>query len=266
MDSLVSNTFNFSYQHHARFIPGGIRFFDNANSEASESNETHLVPTSSTSSGMEVQLDEENLKATLVKQVFPPTGVLDHSQGSHQVLPNGNHFCGLGSINEVFERSPSGTVALSASIGQKPIGSYRAFKRPWTGLPLASEFALFTYAHNTSTSNIYYVSWNGATNVQKYEFFTSNSSTGPFTSAATITKDFHFETQANGSSFGLYSYAQAIDNLGTVLGRTSVMKTFVPANDIAKTCSHLQCAPYTDYQAAPRAIGPTIQFKYVNVR
>lgn len=264
MESLVSNTFNFSYQHHARFIPGGIHFFNNANSEASESNDTQLMPTSSTSSGMEVQLDEVNLRATLVQQFFPPTGARDHSQGSYQILPNGNRFCGLGSLNEIFERSPDGAIALSASIGQKPIGSYRALKRSWTGLPSPSELALFSYAHNVSTPNIFYASWNGATTVHNYQFFTSNSSTGPFTPITTASKDFHFETVAHSSTFGLYGFAQALDQEGNVLGQTAVVKTFVPREDLAKTCTETQCAPYTDYQAAPRAVGPTIQIKYVS--
>lgn len=256
--------FNFSFQHHARFIPGGIRLFDNGNSEQAESDEMEVRASARISSGMDVALDESSMIATLIYQAVAPSAELDHSQGSHQGLPNGNHFCGMGSINEVFERSSDGQLVFDAYLGESPVASYRASRHPWAGRPPSSEMALFTYAHNFSAPMAYHVSWNGATEVKEYRFFSSNSTQTDFKLDTTASKDHDFETTAIGSMLGQYSYAEALDSHGVALGKSPIVETFVPSVKIAASCSHLQCAPYADYKTLPRTYGPGIQVKYVS--
>jgi hypothetical protein len=212
---------------------------------------------------MDIEIDEATRTATLVYQAVAPSRLLSQSQGSHQGLDNGNHFCGLGSENEIFERTSSGALAFDAYIGGEGVASYRASKDPWVGNPPLHELVLFTYAHNASSQNAYYVSWNGATNVTAYRFFVSNSSSDDYVQAATTRKHFEFETLALGSTFGLHSFAEALDADGNVLGRTAAVKTFVPDANLTKSCDHLKCAPYTDYFTAPQAI-VAIEMKYVN--
>lgn len=259
-----SGAFNFSFQHHARFTEGGVRLWDNANSEAAESERTtHIDSSADASSGMDIKLDEGTGTATLIYQAIPPSQALDHSQGSHQLLPNSNHLCGLGSTNEVFERTSDGALALDARIGQMPIGSYRAAKYEWTGQPSELELALFAYAHNDSTANVFYVSWNGATRVDQYRFFTSNSSTTSFVETAMARKGEEFETTVVGGSFGWYAYAEARDAEGEVLGFTPTVRTFVPDISHVEMCDQLRCPPHTDYELAGQP-GAQIQFKYVH--
>lgn len=264
-----ASAFIFSYQHYARFIPGGIRIWDNANSEATESDETDIYPSAPESSGMDLAIDEPNKIATLIYQALAPSTELDHSQGSHQGLPNGNHFCGMGSLNEIYERDPSGALVFHAAITLSTAGSYRALRRDWTGTPPESELALFTYAHNMSSAPMaFHVSWNGATHVRGYRFYVGvNSTADPFRLAATAQKDEGFETMAVADpdfGYGHYSYAEAVDGEGNVLGRSPYRSTFVPDESIAGWCDHTRCGPSTNYALAPSAPGPPIGRKYVN--
>jgi Arylsulfotransferase (ASST) len=252
INSHVGNSghFNFSFQHHARFRNGGIHLWDNANDA--------ITPASgASSSGMGIDIDEQSNTATLVYQAVPPDGALDSSQGSHQVLPNGNHFCGMGSVNELYERTHSGALALDVFFSQPPAQSYRAFKFPWTGRPAASELRIFTYAHTCTAGPAFYVSWNGATTVTGYRVFASNSSSGPFQQVATQAKGVEFETVITRPTFAAYSYAQALDANNNVLGTTPHVQTFVPGGTLTAQCNNFQCPAGTNYTTAPRTTCPS---------
>lgn len=242
-----SGNFNFSYQHDARFRrTDAITFWNNANNGLSE-------PSAAASSAMEVQIDEVGQTATLVWEAVAPSRALDVSQGNHQILPNGNHFCALGSVPEVFETTPDGkVVALDATIGGMPMRSYRAFKYDWTGLPPTSELSLFLYAKRCRPSLVFYVSWNGATEVAMYRFFAGNTSAGVFVEAGSVSKGGEFETRHVSSQFGKLGYAEAYDSTGKLLGTTRHVDTFVPAASLTD-CNDVQCPRDLSYAVAPQA-------------
>lgn len=185
-------------------------------------------------------------KATLIEQYVSPDRQLDSSQGSHQFLPNGNHLLGLGSYPYIYEQTSSGTTVWYANWGPLPLQSYRAFKYPWIGKPLLSEIALFAYARNCSAPTAFYASWNGATQVKSWKYFTSSSVNGTFTLAATGANNGTFETFATGA-FNLYVYAIAYDSVGNMLGQTPTITTFVPNAALAPKCNAISCPPGTSY-------------------
>jgi hypothetical protein len=200
---------------------------------------------------MGIDIDEANLTATLVEQAVPPDRELDASQGSYQVLPNHNRFCGLGSVNEVYERTKSGELAFDARFGiDGESASYRSFKYAWMAYPAEDELALFAYARNCTAPTAFHVSWNGATTVYSYNLYVSDEEDGEFEYAGQVHKDWHFENTMLGDRFGLYAYAEAISSNGTVMGRTPTVETFVPSIWINEWCDEYQCGPKVNYEKA----------------
>ncbi|MCJ1393156.1 hypothetical protein MMC18_006028 [Xylographa bjoerkii] len=251
MDSTVPGTpnLNFSFQHHARFRPSinGVSLWDNANDAVTTASAV-------SSSGMSVTISTSNgtNKATLIEQYVSPGGQLDSSQGSHQFLPNGNHFMGLGSYPYVYEQTSDGTTVFYANWGNLPLQSYRAFKYAWVGKPPISEIALFAYAQSCTAPAAFYASWNGATEVVSWKYFTSSSENGTFALAATAVNNGTFETFTT-ASFNLYAYAIAYDDLGNMLGQTPTVSVFVPDAALAPSCNPLSCPVGTNYGAASKA-------------
>jgi Arylsulfotransferase (ASST) len=248
----ASETFNFTFQHDARFSDNGITLWNNALKEGGFSS-------ASVASAMQVAVDEVNSVAMLIWQGTAPSFGRSESQGNHQLLPNGNHFCGMGSTPEIFELTPGGTVAFDGWFGTEPIRSgprqyyptqsYRAFRSEWVGHPKMTELAMFAFTRNCSAPTAFHVSWNGATEVSKYRFYASNSSAGPFQLTATANKNLEFETSTFGSSFTLYSYASAFGLYDQFLGRTPLVKTFVPVGGLAASCTDAACSGDTDYES-----------------
>lgn len=163
---------NFTWQHHVRWHPGNIiTIFDNGafNGDMTPLRFNWKV-TAKHSRGLEVQLDLDRMTASLVQDYVNPH-VLSHSQGSVQLLDNGNVFVGWGHTPAWAEFAANGTMLCDAHFGPKItwglglVKSYRTSKGRWTGRPRSRpsiELQLgFTYATA-------YVSWNGATEVQHW--------------------------------------------------------------------------------------------------
>ena len=81
---------NFYYQHDARLHDNDTRItiFDNAGVEGS--------PAEPEARGIELQLDMQNMTANLVRAYPAPFGNISGSQGSFQLLENGNFLAGWG--------------------------------------------------------------------------------------------------------------------------------------------------------------------------
>ena len=238
---------NFSWQHHARFRPSinGVSLWDNANNDFNP-------PSALASSGMSITITNDS--ATLVQQYVSPGRQLDGMEGSHQVLdlPNGNHFLGLGNLPYVFEKTANGQTSFYASFGIEPTQSYRAFKYPWVGRPLIDQISLFVYAHNCTAQAAFYSSWNGATEIAKWNYYTGPNQGGSFTLVASTLVNGIFEATTMGP-FNLYAYADAYDAGGNMLGKTPVVKVFVPGAELAASCGPLQCPTGTNYTTATQA-------------
>lgn len=205
---------------------------------------------SPTSSGMLISVDNSTMKATLVHQYYGRgSGIGSASQGSMQVLPNNNVFMGWGSIATVTEHSQDGNTVFEASLGSQGISNYRAFRYSWTSNPIDLP-AIWTYAKSNTSNTATYVSWNGATEVRSWIFYTSASLTGNYTAGTAIPKN-GFETMVIGTSFAAYSYAEALDGSGKSLAKSLPVKTFVPGAALAPNCGDVNCKIATKYTSAP---------------
>src|SRR6202044_2328424 len=95
---------NFAWQHHVRRQPNGtLTVFDNGATPAVEPRSRGLI----------LALDEQAMRTSLLRQYTHP-GILAGSQGSMQLLANGNVFVGWGEVPRVSEFTRSGSLVFDA--------------------------------------------------------------------------------------------------------------------------------------------------------
>lgn len=174
--------FNFSFQHHARYLYTSpdkktqiFSLYDNS-AHGTENKEGKQVLYNSHSSGKIIEINTETWKAKLLFNGVPPDNLLSKSQGSTQVLPDGHVIVGWGSEGAVTEFDSDENAIFHAYVDSGELGlkaqNYRAFKFNWTGIP-NEEIALVSEKnHDRSTS--LYVSWNGDTQTKIWKFYVIN--------------------------------------------------------------------------------------------
>ncbi|KAF5008601.1 hypothetical protein FDECE_5135 [Fusarium decemcellulare] len=154
---------NFNWNHHAAWVDNKIlTLFDNG-SNGEQKDAKH-------SRGLMISVDTDAMTATLEQEYIPPQKILAGSQGSVQVLPNGNVLVGWGHVPAFTEFTRDGEVLCDTHIG--PINfdhfgwakNYRTFKYPWVGRPnTLPDIAM------RPKKNALFVSWNGATEVASWQ-------------------------------------------------------------------------------------------------
>jgi hypothetical protein len=141
----------FGYQHDARRQPDGtLTLFDNSSTPA----------IAKYSRGLVLQLDEKNMRASLVHAYIHPKRILSPHQGDLQRLPDGHVIVGWGGEPYVSEFTGDGQALLD---GHLLVGdTYRGYRFPWAGRPTDRPRAVVD-------GDDVYVSWNGATDVVSWE-------------------------------------------------------------------------------------------------
>jgi hypothetical protein len=206
----------FAFQHDARRQPDGtISIFDNGTT-IFRNGSARVVEESR---GIVLELDEQKMKASLVREYTHPDKKYADAAGNLQILPNGNAFVGWGRALAISEFSKDGKLLFDAKL---PPGnrSYRAFRFPWSahadGQPAAA-------AERTSEEEVrVYASWNGATEVATWEVF-AGPNPSRLESLGSVPRD-GFETAMVALTPAPYVAAQARDGSGRVLGSTDPVK------------------------------------------
>lgn len=160
---------NMKWQHHARFHNNSEV---GSGSESTSKRAITLFDNSSrgkgdiegTSRGLFIDIDEQNMTAQVRHEYRNPLPISSQSQGSLQVLDNGNILVGYGYNAAWTEFSMNGDVLCrvhlgpAGEFGRGNIISYRAFKHHWVGKPNSSPDVAYAEKYVA-------VSWNGATEV-----------------------------------------------------------------------------------------------------
>lgn len=152
------------------------------------------------------------------------------TQGSVQALdgtPDGNMLVGYGSWATVKEFNSKGDVIWTAKFGpDAQIASYRGYKFDWHAAPWYPPTMVATaYKSPTSRkSTHFYVSWNGATDVAKWNFYAQAAPKSPPILIATIPKT-GFETQFITEGFLDRVSVEPVHINGTALHRSPVQRT-----------------------------------------
>ena len=211
-----------------------LSFFDNAW-------DTYGAPTAQSSSGVVILLDLIHKTAQVVERYPHPGGAYAAMFGSIDLLPNGDRFIGWGSVKEATQFTRSGELNYHVQIGEEAsmIGSMRTFKRSWSARPYWGP-DVFAYSWVCGWPSVVYASWNGATDVHAWKFYGSNSSNRQFQSLGTVEKDGFESSMKVGSPVRLV-FVEAMKEDGEVLGRSQVVKTFVPTVVESRGCSEERC-------------------------
>jgi hypothetical protein len=144
----------FAWQHDARRQPDGtLTLYDNVSDEEVKERSSRVLV---------LRLDDASKQATLVRSYEHPSGLLATTQGNAQFLANGHVFVGWGSQPYFTEFDREGRVLLDGHFGVEGTDSYRAFRLDWTGRPVE-------HPRVRLAGDIAYVSWNGATDVDRWQ-------------------------------------------------------------------------------------------------
>jgi hypothetical protein len=200
----------FVYQHDARRQPDGtITIFDNRNVNRDEQSRAIVL-----------KLDEDAMTATLVREYTHPDKVPSATQGSMQVLPNGNVFVGWGSEPVLSEFGPGGELLFDAKF---PVEgeSYRAFRFPWIGRP-QDEPALAVETGPGEEEVTLYASWNGMTEVAEWEVLAGPDTEGLEPVGSAPRKG--FETAITTKTGEAYVGVRAKDASGKALSTARVVE------------------------------------------
>ncbi|KAJ5926016.1 hypothetical protein N7454_007526 [Penicillium verhagenii] len=218
-----AKNFNFFGQHDARFI---------------SVNETHYVISmmqngaiegdvrQPVSSALLVELDVENMEATLLRRYRRPDGGSTPRRGNAQRLPNSNFFACWSEQSYVSEYSPDGRLIMEARLASKRLNTYRAYKYPWVGRPLYPP-TLLSQSHGVNgseLSTVFHVSWNGATDIAYWRFFAHANSTSNRTEIGLVRKE-GFETSFIARGFMDFVSVEALDSNMAVMGKTFPSRT-----------------------------------------
>ena len=234
---------NFSYQHHVQWVSENnthtvLTMYDNASNNYRQ--------TEDFSHGKIVAIDHIASTATLLKKWTAPEargGLLSTSQGSMQLLPDGSCHIGWGEFPYFSEHTDDNVTVLYAKVASRPsnVMIYRSGKYNWTATPSAQP-ALYAYSKEGGNRTSFWVSWNGATEVQRWRFYTNDTSVnGKFHLAGTV-EHTGFETEFHLSDRpALWSYAEALDRKGHVLASSEIAHTLVPSDTLRPFCDDTGC-------------------------
>ena len=238
----------FSFQHHARIMKENgtmtiISLLDNG-----AGSWPNAVRRSPYSRGLIVALDHSTspMSARLLRSFDNPDRRTAIAKGSMQRLPNGNMLVGWGQAGALSEVTPDGKLVLHAKFSTPGVASYRAYKYNYTATP-EDPPDLWTYSLDPSSPMVFYVSWNGATEVHSWNFYTCDTSGADYAAHVGSELKKGFETIHHSSQSHAWTFAEAVSIDGKSLANSTCISTFVPSLKLRSNCRTAECSiPATD--------------------
>lgn len=219
-DENGDNSFSFCYQHDIRIqqIEDNIMevtLFNNANAGPVwyGYNETQ---------GLHLRLDQEAMTASaLLTLTDPNETIYSRSQGSLQVLDNGNSLMGYGSTPRIKEYYPDGSLAMSVAFGgsDNTVFSYRAYRAEWVGNP-RNPPKVYACQDSSANQTQVYMSWNGATEHHAWSVFAGASEDALAFGALAVKTG--FETNTTVPGFASYVRVEALGNVNSTYSVSEV--------------------------------------------
>jgi hypothetical protein len=167
-----------------------------------------------------LSVSEGSKVVKLSNSFMRPEKLHSPSQGNVQGLPNGNFIVSWGGDTPFFnEYTPSGSVALDGNIVPENLDTYRVWKFPWSAKPSTSPDIAATNGAGVTTV---YASWNGATDVAKWQVLG-----GPADPAVVPVKTVSrkgFETTIKLDSQQTNVAVQALDSNDQPLGKSKTIQ------------------------------------------
>ena len=193
----------FAFQHDAQRQPDGtISLFDNS----------AIPKVADYSRALFIRLDMRAKVATLRRALVHPRRLLAPHQGNVQRLPNGHFLVGWGGAPYFTEYDARGRVLFD---GRLVVGdTYRTYRFPWTGRPLDRPAVAARSGDDDQVT--VYASWNGATEVARWEVVAGPSRQRVRRVVGSAPKR-GFETAIRVQTGARYVAVRALDAAGNVL-------------------------------------------------
>lgn len=231
-------------QHHVRFVDQGenyitVSFLNNASDEGSQDERT--------SSALFVKLDLVHMTATAIQRYDRPSGGLSRLRGNVQVLPSGNVFVGWSESGYQSEFTPEGECVMEARFRSDRYSSYRSYKYEFSAFPSwPPDLSVTTHRSQTGhASTIFYVSWNGATHIARWNFYAQASQYSEPVLIGSVPKT-GFETAFSSDGYMDWVSVEAVHVNGTALGRSPVRNTELGPDFLTFTSSSSPGSPQPD--------------------
>ena len=215
----IPSTARFSWQHDVQLLTNGnVTLFDDACCE--ELRGGRFARPDHASRGLVLRLDQAQHTVSRVA-AYSHGSRTSAFLGSMQLLPNGNALVGWGSPPPYFtEFSRSGRQLLDAVWPGKD-QSYRAlFTSTWVGTPFYPPSAVVRTSGGSSTV---YASWNGATQVARWEVLGGSGSTSLAPVATKARTGFETAISLGKRGYNLLEVS-ALDSGGHVLGTSKQLR------------------------------------------
>lgn len=172
------------------------------------------------------------MTATLLRGFKRPDDGKSPKLGSVQLIggddvSNANVFISWGECSYMSEYDGDDRLIMEARLESSRMWTYRGFKLPWVGRPHEPIIlkAIPGILDEDQAALTYYVSWNGATEVDSWVFY-SGDDEEDMEKLATV-KKLGFETAWTTSTIQPFSYVEGIDKDGQVLGRSNTTSTSI---------------------------------------
>ena len=165
--------------------------------------------------------------ARVLKRFKRPDSGLTHARGNVQVLPSGNLFASWSENSYISEHAQDGRLLMEARFRSSRFVTYRAYKFDFVGDPIEPPtLKAYVYGLSPATSTtVYYVSWNGATEVMVWRFL--RNTTDGTTVIGEVGKA-GFETMYQSAGCEDAVLVEAIAANGSTIGRSLPIAVSVP--------------------------------------
>ncbi|KAJ5997715.1 hypothetical protein N7499_005888 [Penicillium canescens] len=230
LESNFDQDFTFSKQHDVKFVSSNgthhvISVLNNASDE--RGNDENV------SAALIIELDTAvvPMTARVIRRINRPDSGLTRLRGSVRVLPNENIFVGWSERGYSSEHASNGDLLMTARFASERYSTYRSFKGEFTGRPSAPpDLVASVYGTDEEdTTTLLYVSWNGATDVVKWNFYAQAYDRGEPVFIGSVNKT-DFETMFIADGYMDWVSAQAIDADGNVMHTSMTVRTEIPTN------------------------------------
>jgi hypothetical protein len=201
--------------------------FDNANSEVDNGTAPSLGTTYYLDTVRKTALLNDHNAST---QLFDPNDpVFVDSQGSHQILGNGNTLLGYGQVPKIKEFDSDGNVLYTAVFGHlDSTVSFRTFKLDdWHAIPSYPPKVYAQISFATTKLDVW-MSWNGATDIDSWNILVGDKNeTEAMVKIARVEKD-GFETSVNLGGLCVTKFVQIEALQGeSVVGRSEITESIL---------------------------------------
>ncbi|SES48799.1 Arylsulfotransferase (ASST) [Actinokineospora terrae] len=204
----------FAWQHNVRVLPNGdISMFDNEQGATFPP----TPPTRPASRAIVLHPDAATRTATMTRSLSTPDGLGTGAQGSNQTLPDGHAFVSWGDRGRFSEFDADGTMIYDARFTSPTVDTYVANRVDWHATPTEPPALL---ARRTSGGVTAYASWNGATEVSRWQLLTGPDRTHLAVAADAARSGFETVLTAPGDAG--YAAVRALSATGAVLGTSPV--------------------------------------------